>query len=379
MGEMFYVWGTGNGKGDGEQIGGVDVAAVICGGSNPISRCHGSVGVSAGAGVSVRPGRLVFLRPIGLDSHLSIPAPARLAGDQAFLACSVRPDWPAHATSLVIVVATATAVLSSFDGTNLPFYMTTNLLMVQSWIPSRAAISLNGPSWSISTEFAFYLMFPLLISDFARTWHVKLVGAIVLSFLIVVACFALGIDWGHGAFPVIVGFPLTRLFEFVLGMCAALLWRRLPALHIGPVYGTALELAALGLVVLASHLAVRVPNPGSAPSAWLAICALPSVPAALLIVAMAMNRGLISRALSFPAAVFLGEISYSVYLLHGLIAYVVAFRLPQMSPAQMSAAYVATLLVLAAAAWYFVERPARVALTSGAWRRRAAEIVPEMP
>lgn len=184
--------------------------------------------------------------------------------------------------------------------------MTTNLLMVQSWIPSRAAISLNGPSWSISTEFAFYLMFPLLISDFARTWHVKLVGAIVLSFLIVVACFALGIDWGHGAFPVIVGFPLTRLFEFVLGMCAALLWRRLPALHIGPVYGTALELAALGLVVLASHLAVRVPNPGSAPSAWLAICALPSVPAALLIVAMAMNRGLISRALSFPAAVFLG-------------------------------------------------------------------------
>jgi peptidoglycan/LPS O-acetylase OafA/YrhL len=288
--------------------------------------------------------------------------------------------WPAHATSLVIVVATATAVLSSFDGTNLRFYVTTNLLMVQSWIPSRAAISLNGPSWSISTEFAFYLMFPLLISDFARTWHVKLVGAIVLSFLIVVACFVLGIDWGNGAFPVIVGFPLTRLFEFVLGMCAALLWRRLPAIRIGRVYGTALELAALGLVVLASHLAVRVPNPGSAPSAWLAICALPSVPAALLIVAMAMNRGLISRALSFPAAVFLGEISYSVYLLHGLIAYVVAFRLPQMSPAQMSATYIATLLAVAAATWYFVERPARIALTSGAWiRRRSPEIVPEIP
>ncbi|HWX34972.1 MAG TPA: acyltransferase, partial [Steroidobacteraceae bacterium] len=92
--------------------------------------------------------------------------------------------WPAHATSLVIVVATATAILSSFDGTNLPFYVATNLLMVQSWIPSKAAVSLNGPSWSISTEFAFYLMFPLLISNFARTWHIKLVGAIMLSFLI---------------------------------------------------------------------------------------------------------------------------------------------------------------------------------------------------
>jgi peptidoglycan/LPS O-acetylase OafA/YrhL len=223
-------------------------------------------------------------------------------------------------------------------------------------------------------------MFPLLISNFARTWHIKLVGATMLSFLIVAVCFALGIDWAHGAFPVIVGFPLARLLEFVLGMCAALLWRRLPTIHVGPVYGTALELAALGFVVLASHLAVRVPNPGSAPSAWLAICALPSVPAALLIVAMAMNRGMISRALSFPAAVFLGEISYSVYLLHGLIAYVLFFRLPQMSPAQMSATYIATLLAVAAVTWYFVERPARIALTSEAWiRRRSPEIVPEIP
>jgi peptidoglycan/LPS O-acetylase OafA/YrhL len=70
---------------------------------------------------------------------------------------------------------------------------------------------------------------------------------------------------------------------------------------------------------------------------------------------MAMNCGLINRVPSFPVAVFLWEISYSVYLLHGLIAYVLFFRLPQMSPAQMSAAYIAPMLV-AAASWYFVER-----------------------
>ena len=72
-------------------------------------------------------------------------------------------------------------------------------------------------------------MFPFLISGFAQTWNIKLVGAIVLSILIVAVCFALGIDWGNGvAFSVVAAFPLTRLFEFVLGMCAALLWRRLP-------------------------------------------------------------------------------------------------------------------------------------------------------
>jgi peptidoglycan/LPS O-acetylase OafA/YrhL len=114
-------------------------------------------------------------------------------------------------------------------------------------------------------------------------------------------------------------------------------------------------------------LATHIPNPGSAPSAWLAVNVIPSVPAAL----DGDELGLINRVPSFPVAVFLWEISYSVYLLHGLIAYVLFFRLPQMSPAQMSAAYSATLLV-AAASWYFVERGAFCA-TSGVWNRRAVE------
>jgi peptidoglycan/LPS O-acetylase OafA/YrhL len=130
---------------------------------------------------------------------------------------------------------------------------------------------------------------------------------------------------------------------------------------------SALELAALSLLVLAPHLPTHIPNPGSASSAWLAVNVIPSVPAALLIVSMAMNCGLINRVPSFPVAVFLWEISYSVYLLHGLIVYVLFFRPPQMSPAQMSAAHIATLLVAAAASWYFVERPAvlRSLLESG--------------
>jgi hypothetical protein len=66
---------------------------------------------------------------------------------------------------------------------------------------------------------------------------------------------------------------------------------------------SALELAALSLLVLASHLATHIPNPGSAPSAWLAVNVIPSVPAALLIVPMAMNCGLINRVPSFPVAV----------------------------------------------------------------------------
>ena len=49
--------------------------------------------------------------------------------------------WSAHAASLVIVVSSATAILSSVDGTHLPLNVASNLLMVQSWLPSMARIA----------------------------------------------------------------------------------------------------------------------------------------------------------------------------------------------------------------------------------------------
>ncbi len=51
-----------------------------------------------------------------------------------------------------------------FQSDNLPFDLLTNLLMLQG---IGIGTNLNGPSWTISTEFAAYIIFPLLILSLA--------------------------------------------------------------------------------------------------------------------------------------------------------------------------------------------------------------------
>jgi peptidoglycan/LPS O-acetylase OafA/YrhL len=59
--------------------------------------------------------------------------------------------------------------------------ITANVLLVQSWGIAR---SVNGPGWSISTEWAAYILFPLLaaLALFSRTWlaFLTMAGACLL-------------------------------------------------------------------------------------------------------------------------------------------------------------------------------------------------------
>jgi peptidoglycan/LPS O-acetylase OafA/YrhL len=52
---------------------------------------------------------------------------------------------------------------------------------------------------------------------------------------------------------------------------------------------------------------------------WLAEGGLSCVPVGLFIAVMSFRKGWISQSLSHPFPVLLGEISYSIYLLHTLI------------------------------------------------------------
>ena len=64
-----------------------------------------------------------------------------------------------------------------------------NFLMVHGSIPSAPwYFSYNSVSWSISTEFFFYLMFPLLIWNWTRTAWWKWLA--VLGLLILLCTFA---------------------------------------------------------------------------------------------------------------------------------------------------------------------------------------------
>jgi peptidoglycan/LPS O-acetylase OafA/YrhL len=83
------------------------------------------------------------------------------ASTRDFLALRIARIWPAHLVTLFAAGVIHGYLLALPSG---GLKLLANILMVQAWIPIIGWIfSYNSLSWSISTEFFFYLTFPLLI------------------------------------------------------------------------------------------------------------------------------------------------------------------------------------------------------------------------
>jgi peptidoglycan/LPS O-acetylase OafA/YrhL len=242
-----------------------------------------------------------------------------------------RRFWRRRLTKLYpnhIVTFVVTTVLLSVS---IPWWRwLPNLLLVQSWFPDThldIVFSVDQPSWSLSCEIVFYLCFPLLYRQLLRiaperlwTWAGAMVAAIVAAATF--AQFALpstpaGMVPGQPVFPAsqwqvwfVYAFPPVRMLEFVLGMLLARIvltgrWIKLP-------------LAPVLLLVFGSYAAAyAVPWVYSA----VAVCV---VPLALLIPTVA-TIDIHGRRSPFSGVVlvWLGEISFAFYLVHGIcIAFV---------------------------------------------------------
>jgi peptidoglycan/LPS O-acetylase OafA/YrhL len=250
-----------------------------------------------------------------------------------FLWARIARLWPAHLFTLLVVYF---AVPRSATGqAALPDWLTVplNLTLLQSWVPfAPIYFGWNAVSWSISTEFAFYLAFVALLPYWKRIWPVALAGALALVAGMITLSLACHMrvpgesepDYWVTICGLVYVNPLARLFEFLVGMTAFRLWSVTePRLRIGRFAGTLLELAAVILAVAAMYYTGAIaswvgqlPWPGQPGRGWLLYGGFPTIPFALLVAVMACERGWISRLLGLRPLVFLGEISYALYLFH---------------------------------------------------------------
>ncbi len=202
-------------------------------------------------------------------------------------------------------------------------------------------------TWSLSVEEQFYLVMPYVLmataAFFRKRYLAVLLPLVVFSFVVSV--------WAVPHAPSAAFYMLpTRFWEILLGglvgLCASS----------GPRPGWLREtLAGLGLfAVVAAVLSYSefTAFPGLA-------ALLPCGGAALIIYAGMGGPSLVGRLLSLGPVVFIGKISYSLYLWHWPLLALYRYHIGRELTLGESVVVMATSLGLAVLSWRFVEQPFR--------------------
>lgn len=286
--------------------------------------------------------------------------------------------YPTYIASTIILFIIYVLFLGIFPvGKSFFFYIT----MTQAWIPSaNYYFSYIGAAWSVSDEIFFYLLFPLLIKNFRHNWYIKLLLSIITSICVIwftnLLCLPIyNLKGGITEHGLICISPVIRILEFIWGMCIGLIFDNFASISRLQYFnrklvslGTLIEIAAIILpvaVAKGSSQIIKIINfhlpLGTAGNQWFEHGKLLMIPYGILILIFALNIGWISKFISKPIFIYLGEISFSIYLIHQpcmiILAHVNRFKF---LPSFISlSAFLLIVLVLSHLMFKFVESPCR--------------------
>ncbi len=251
------------------------------------------------------------------------------------------------------------------------------LLLVQAWVPlSDYYFSYNAVAWSVSTEAFFYLVFPLLVRKWHDTWLAKTLVCVGILVALLTASNMLTLpDYGnpgvgsngeivtqHGLIYIN---PVSRIVEFVFGMMIASAWRR--QIIVIPVnWATISEIGTIAFGAASMYFTGPISALGSkllGPSVglWLLHCGS-FLAFGCMIFVLAQGRGKVSKVLCHPVLVLLGEISFSLYLVHQILLQVYWKHVSDYSTIPNGVGFVVfsgILLLSSYLIWAMIEMPGR--------------------
>jgi peptidoglycan/LPS O-acetylase OafA/YrhL len=221
-----------------------------------------------------------------------------------FLGRRIARIWPLHALMLLAAIGLALLLMVCGRPVSEPWsLLPLHFLLVHNW-GFTDRLSWNDPSWSISGEFAAYLVFPLLAASI--DWR-RFAPALLLAILAALAA-ALHHAMSLGGATLLDNFiPRLGIFraliEFAMGTILCALWMHWRS-------GRRAAMVA-GLVALIAYLVLAWPLLTETALAPIALAG------ALLLIAITADARL--NPLASRPIHYLGLISYSTYLVHFLL------------------------------------------------------------
>ena len=193
-----------------------------------------------------------------------------------------------------------------------------NILLLQSWVPADSFYFVaNSPSWFLCDILFFYAVFSSLNKLILRTDNKKIISISIIVFLLYICLMV--ILPSHLVNPILYANPLTRLLDFIIGIILYKLYISDKGIALKDIINSKssitvslIELSLILLVVITAfvypHLQPRV---RTVSIFWL------SIPIFILFFAMSdKSNGIISKLLQGKTILWLGNISFCIYIIH---------------------------------------------------------------
>lgn len=188
-----------------------------------------------------------------------------------------------------------------------------NITLTQSFIPIKYIyFSFNTPSWSISTELFFYLLFPILIWCIDKLKNHKYKKGFLIVYALIIPLLMLIIPKNYYKALFYIN-PFLRIFDFFIGILIYELYLKINK-HESKINFHILEVLSIIVLLVFFVFHKSIPN-------VMRFSIYYWIPISLMILAFSFQKGFLSGYLSNNKLILLGEISFGFYMFHKLILY----------------------------------------------------------
>ncbi len=228
---------------------------------------------------------------------------------QKFWVARIARIYPLHIFTVFIALLLHTELWQ--NGVSWIIHLVPNLFLLQAFIPKNSFYySFNSPSWSLCCEMLFYTLFPFLVKWFNSIGRLISVVGIMSGIILT------GMSYTPEDQAIVNTIwyvnPISRLCDFFIGMLLFALYAKYSKVSLNYKIASMMEVMAV-VIFLAFYLfsdSLSIVYRASA-YYW--------IPVSLVVYVFALERGYISRLLSRKYLVYLGEISFGVYMFHFLV------------------------------------------------------------